>query len=458
MTEVEYDTNQAIHEHKRGLANFKPPPPPKSFTFTYLDSFKDYIRQFSLSDKIVEERLLSVLPFFPTPDDTRSASIIDTPISNNNYIHEFCIENHSPGEGLNDGVKDIVLVHGYAANLGLFFNNYESLSSIPGVRVHAIDLLGFGFSSRPKFPFCFKGESIDEIVQVEDWFIDAIEEWRKERKIDNFILMGHSFGGYLSACYALKYNKPQSNGKNLINKLVLMSPVGVERSKNSLLKNIPNPFFDDAEIAKQNKNNKGIDLTNEISLDQTDIKKHDIHPKYLNLDDVDESPSEFTLRRRIFYTLWQKNMSPFTILRIIGPIKSKLISAWTTRRFSEYVQSDLEFYHNIHDYFYRSLTARGSGEYAITRILAFGAVPKLPLIDRLPQVVSKANLPTLWCYGDVDWMNVEAGQEAVDEINALSSKKIASFGLVPNAGHHMYLDNTELFNEILFKFLGFKRK
>lgn len=458
MGEVDYETNNGIEEHKRGFNNFKPPPPPQGFNFTYLDSFKDYFRQFTLSDKIVEEKLLSILPFFPTPDETRSSKILDTQISGGNYIHEFFIENHSKDKGLDEGVKDIVLIHGYAANLGLFFNNYDSLSSIPGVRVHAIDLLGFGFSSRPKFPFKHNGESIEEVIQVEDWFIDAIEEWRKARKIENFILMGHSFGGYLSACYALKYNKRQPDGKNLLNKLVLMSPVGVERNTHSLLKNIPNPFWNDEEVMKQNENNKGVQLTNEISLNQTDIKEHKINPKYLALEEVEESPSEFTFRRRLIYTLWQRNVSPFTIIRSMGPIKSKLLSVWTKRRFSEYIESNLEFYRNIHDYFYRSLTAKGSGEYAITRILAFGAVPKLPLIDRLPQALVKANLPTLWCYGDVDWMNVEAGQEAVMEINKLANKKIASIGIVPKAGHHLYLDNTELFNDMLFKFLGVKRR
>ena len=51
-----------------------------------------------------------------------------------------------------DPVTDVVLIHGYAASLGLFIDNFDLLSSAPGIKIHAIDLLGFGFSSRPKFP------------------------------------------------------------------------------------------------------------------------------------------------------------------------------------------------------------------------------------------------------------------------------------------------------------------
>ena len=61
----------------------------------------------------------------------------------------------------------------------------------------------------------------------------------KKRNIGKFILMGHSFGGYLSCAYALKYNKKiieRGISLNLIEKLILISPVGVERSQYSLLK------------------------------------------------------------------------------------------------------------------------------------------------------------------------------------------------------------------------------
>jgi pimeloyl-ACP methyl ester carboxylesterase len=41
-------------------------------------------------------------------------------------------------------------------------------------------------------------------VETEAWFIDSFEEWRKAKNLSNFILLGHSFGGYVAAKYALK--------------------------------------------------------------------------------------------------------------------------------------------------------------------------------------------------------------------------------------------------------------
>lgn len=41
-------------------------------------------------------------------------------------------------------------------------------------------------------------------TETEAWFIDSFEEWRKAKNLSNFILLGHSFGGYVAAKYALK--------------------------------------------------------------------------------------------------------------------------------------------------------------------------------------------------------------------------------------------------------------
>ena len=81
---------------------------------------------------------------------------------------------------------------------------------------------------------------------------------------------------------------------------------------------------------------------------------------------------------------------------------------------------------------------------------------KLPLLDRCPEKFVKMKLPTLWLYGDKDWMNDEAGLEMTNEINDLSikenSEKLASFHIISNAGHHLYLDNPPEFAKIVFQF------
>ncbi|KAI5970357.1 hypothetical protein CANMA_000597 [Candida margitis] len=408
--------------------------------YSWGQSWKDWFKQSwssNYNDSDIENKLLSSLPFYPESDGKRQASVVNTDIGNGQFIHEFYIENTEKDERP-EICKEFVLVHGYAASLGLFIDNFDQLSSIPGSKIHAIDILGFGLSSRPKFPN-FPSSTRQDVYKVEDWFIDPLETWRNKRGINNFVLMGHSFGGYLSCAYALKYNKKISNPitgyqSNLIDKLVLISPVGVERNKYSFLNKEENPR---------------ISLEQEVLADQEDI----VEGKPLQ-----EPPKSRT--RKLFDYMWEKNYSPFSIIRNAGPVKSKLISRWTTHRFAHVYYQDQESFQNMHDYIYRIFNGKGSGEYAITRVLAVGALPKLPLIDRCPKKFVEMKLPTLWMYGDKDWMNDEAGLEMTEEINNLSTKeyseKLASFKIIKNAGHHLYLDNPSAFARAISRFLNYK--
>lgn len=413
----------------------------------------------SYTDEQVESNLLSILPFFPLLDGKREAKVINIDIGNGNYIHEFYIENkEKPSQSdklaISASTKDVVLVHGYAASLGLFIDNFDELSKVPGIQIHAIDLLGFGFSSRPKFPNLALA-SAEDIQKVEDWFVDSLEEWRKRRGLDKFILMGHSFGGYLSCAYALKYQKEQ------IEKLVLISPVGVERSKYSYLNKVDqSDVVSPSEKMRQEAEEPNVHYENEVdSIDNSVKSSLRSNTRKVSEEEVPEAPKSF--RRKLVEQLWINNVSPFTILRNLGPAKSKLISAWTSHRFAHFYDRDPQQFQSVHDYIYRIFNANGSGEYALTRVLEPGTVlARMPLLDRCPEEFAKLKLPTLWLYGDKDWMNEQAGYEMTKEINTYSmknsGKKLASFAIIPNAGHHLYLDNPSAFANTIFKFTGFK--
>ncbi|WLF81376.1 hypothetical protein PVL30_005173 [Lodderomyces elongisporus] len=424
-------------------------------SYSWKESWNDWFKHsFSsnYTDAKVESRLLNQIKF----KENVVTSIIDTDIGNGNYIHEFYIQNKSKDTNAKSAAssspcKEIVLIHGYAASLGLFIDNFELLSRVPGVKIHAIDMLGFGLSSRPKFP-SFPSDTKEDIYKVEDWFIDSIESWRKKRGIDKFVLVGHSFGGYLSCAYAMKYNNHKDQQQNVLDKLVLVSPVGVERSKFSLL--------DDKTTVPQ------ISIEEELDANQEDIvhgsKKESSSSNSSPRHNVEETDSQVPVpsrRRKLFNYMWQHNYSPFSIVRNAGPVKSKMISRWTTHRFAHTYFQNKENFQNMHDYIYRVFNGAGSGEYAITRVLAVGALAKLPLIDRVPQRFVEMKLPTLWMYGDKDWMNEVAGEETVKEINELSVKhgggKLAQFDIIKNAGHHLYLDNPPDFTKTLYKFLGY---
>lgn len=42
-------------------------------------------------------------------------------------------------------------------------------------------------------------------MEAEQQMVRSIEEWRKEMKLKEFILLGHSMGGFLAASYAISY-------------------------------------------------------------------------------------------------------------------------------------------------------------------------------------------------------------------------------------------------------------
>ena len=86
----------------------------------------------------------------------------------------------------------ILLVHGFAAGGALWMWNLDALSK--DRNVYAIDLLGFARSSRPVFP--------DSPEEVDQMFVRSIEEWRRQVKLESFILVG--YWDYKLICYCSK--------------------------------------------------------------------------------------------------------------------------------------------------------------------------------------------------------------------------------------------------------------
>lgn len=83
--------------------------------------------------------------------------------------------------------------------------------------VYALDIIGFGLSSRPQIYL----KENEEIIQL---FNKSLTLWLKEMKLHDkeIYLAGHSFGGYLSGNFFI-HNQKQ------IKKLILLSPAGVRK-------------------------------------------------------------------------------------------------------------------------------------------------------------------------------------------------------------------------------------
>ncbi|BDR55866.1 proline iminopeptidase-family hydrolase [Xylocopilactobacillus apis] len=70
------------------------------------------------------------------------------------------------------------------------------------VQVHMYDQLGSFYSDQPDF-----SDPKNASILTYDYYIDEVEEVRKKLGLDNFYLIGQSWGGALVQLYGLKYGK-----------------------------------------------------------------------------------------------------------------------------------------------------------------------------------------------------------------------------------------------------------
>lgn len=362
---------------------------PRLFPRSAFKSLRDF-EDFKRNPNSLQHELLSTLPFFPRPNKEKVANIVRTPVDNEgNYINEFCIEPRSRIPGVS--MKHLILIHGYGAGLGFYLKSLERINfSKNDWCIHAIDLPGYGFSSRPRFPFEIGKHSAET---AENWFHDRFNQWLRNRGLleapESNMVVAHSMGAYLSALYANRH-------PNHFKKLIMCSPAGICESSAAMRKKIP-PWW--------------------------------------------------------FQRLWDKNFSPFSLVRKSGYLGSKLTSGWSYRRFKRFLY-DNDYsrtqHEAMHRYTYSIFNQRGSGEYLLSFALKCGGEPRKPLEKRLFHNISdqfKASCQWLWLYGDQDWMDRSGGERVSDFLQEMGLKSAVE--TVPSAGHHLYLDNYQVFNKIL---------
>ncbi|KAK3132917.1 hypothetical protein QOZ80_6AG0529520 [Eleusine coracana subsp. coracana] len=277
-----------------------------------------------------------------------------------------------------ENAPTLVMVHGYAASQGFFFRNFDALAN--RFRVIAIDQLGWGGSSRPDFT-CKSTE------ETEAWFIDSFEEWRKAKNLSNFILLGHSFGGYVAAKYALQH--PEH-----VQHLILVGPAG---------------FSSETEHSSE----------------------------WL-------TKFRATWKGMLINHLWESNFTPQKIVRGLGPWGPGLVQRYTSARFGSHATGELLTDQEstlLTDYIYHTLAAKASGELCLKHIFAFGAFARKPLL----QCASDWKVPTTFIYGQHDWMNYQGAQQARKDM-----KVPCEIIRVPQGGHFVFIDNPSAFHSAVF--------
>ncbi|OBA18748.1 uncharacterized protein OGAPODRAFT_15380, partial [Ogataea polymorpha] len=385
------------------------------------------------------------LPYYNREYEGIRASTLSTPLSKNMSISEVRVQNA-------DSKNHVVMLHGYAASSGWWFKNIHSLARAGNKVVHALDLPGFGLSSRhgPSFPdnrtrlqvsfddskvqhmkhlhrslyvpesFTLKERNLKKylknqhsvVERVVNFYVDALEEWRCNNGINQFDLVAHSLGGYLGVFYCIKY-------PTAVRRLVLASPGGVERSPFA----ITNPAYE----------NIAGDFTMACSYSPADYSFLGRYPAI--------KPG--------FQALWHMRMPTFLPVRLLGPVAVRLLMSRNIEKFTRSKDfSDATELETFAKYVYHTNVAASVSETAIMRIFDSSIMAKIPILDRLKNLKPKS----LWIYGQHDFMFSDAGRVAVNWLNKMQ-EGAAEFKVVHGGGHNMYLDNPAEFNRLVVDFL-----
>ena len=138
-----------------------------------------------------------------------------------------------------------------------YFQAFESFFPKESIEFYYYDQLGSEFSDKPK----------DESLWTIDRFVDEVEQVRQALNLnsENFIILGHSWGGILGIEYALKY---QNNLKALIiSNMVPSIPDYIDYANNVLA-----PKLDPEVLKKIREYESAEDYTNPEYLSL--IEKH----------------------------------------------------------------------------------------------------------------------------------------------------------------------------------------
>jgi len=287
----------------------------------------------------------------------------------NHYIHTY-----KSGEG---NPETLVLIHGYGGSSLFFYPMLKDLSK--KYRVFCIDLLGMGLSSRAEFNCSTAEETID-------YFVESFEKWREAMGLEEFQLAGHSFGGYMSAQYSLRY-------QNRVKKLFLLSPAGLTKY-------------------------------------EQEITSEDIISKLGWFE-----------RKRYSYVQkhWTNRVTPAEFFRR-NPVLGKIVlKRYLQRQFGNFHKQE-----NLTKLLYkfcRELLMNKKGSEMAMFILFKPPVSgaTLPLEE---DIAAKLTIPVICYYGEKDWMDSQGAQRL-----ETSRSELFKLKEIKNAGHQLTMQNPKFLTQ-----------
>ena len=154
--------------------------------------------------------------------------------------------------------------------------------------------------------------------------------------------------------------------------------------------------------------------------------------------------------------LWSSNFTPQQIVRLLGSTRGlSTVKRALHGRIPQLQSTELDL---LAEYLYHITVAPASGEYAMNSLLepaatkeSMGVFAREPLGGgSMANSISKQTVPSLKSirvlYGETDWMRFheKAARQEMQRIQQEDDLQ-AEVQIIPNAGHHLYLDNSSSF-------------
>lgn len=282
----------------------------------------------------------------------------------------------------NESESPLVCMHGFGTGLGIYYASLPALAERWHGKVYAIDTLGCSLSSRPRWHLDH-GASC-KVSEAEDFFVDGLERWRHEMRLDRMVLMGHSLGGYLAVAYAERH--PER-----VERLILVSAVGT-----------PEP------------------------------------PK-----ELEAAHEAAPLAFRMVLGAWKSGWSPFTVAKL--GLGRTMLNRYVSMRFSDasWVKKP-----ELEAYLHGSWTGanNSAGGYAHSTLLRPGGLGELayarePMGARRIPSLAVERISAI--YGDRDWMRWEHMDEARQVVSRNHPGRGPNIEIlhVADANHNVQVDN-----------------
>ena len=152
---------------------------------------------------------------------------------------------------------------------------------------------------------------------------------------------------------------------------------------------------------------------------------------------------------RLLDALWSSNFTPQQLIRAMGAIRGRnAVARSLGGRIPHLSDTNAEL---LGDYLYHITVAHPSGEFAMNSLLepaalfsSVGVYAREPLEGPLRSLDSSIEMTVF--FGDSDWIRFNEGsaREVTDHLRE-ERNMVANTYIIPNAGHHLYLDNVSDF-------------